>query len=164
MRVHGRIPSSSKMHIKPWPWGCVRFMQSKTSRFTTLNGALIYWDEKMIARLPDCLRPRGWEDIRELKVGGRVGEDGEHWCSRSSVSFLGESRKTGDMTLKIKDPSVCVYECKSIDKKKRSGTTGETNTFIGDLLTNYSIHSHVNCMNLIKLYTHMVNCSQVFKY
>lgn len=63
--------------------------------------------EKMTACLPDCLRPRCWEevvwgDIRELKVGGGEGAGGEYWQLSLSVSLsLSKSRKTGCMTLKI---------------------------------------------------------------
>lgn len=69
----------------------------------------------MIARLPDCLRPRGWGEVvwkdiqyRELRVDV---EDagGEHWQCSPSVSLSGKSRKSGHMTLNIKDYAVCKF-------------------------------------------------------
>lgn len=89
--------------------------------FSTLKRGLNFLRGKMIACLLDCLRPRGWGEVvwedRELKVGGKK--------ERALIR-----RKTGRMTLKIKDSSVCEL-CKwRAIHSNCSGPTGELYTFI----------------------------------
>lgn len=67
--VHKRIPSSSKMHIKSWPWGRTRSMQRKKTHFLHFKRGLNFMREKMIARLAEGRPSRKiserWREVEE---------------------------------------------------------------------------------------------------